>query len=80
MTPFFIIPEGDTIIHKKISEALMSLGMIRDFLFFYILHNIGYFTFQDFTQLVDGMGGHILSMLHGVICGTGKAQLHQPIR
>ena len=42
-------------------------------------HNIGYIAFQQDAQLVDGIGGHVFSVLHGVVIRLGKAHFEQSV-
>ena len=47
---------------------------------FNIFHDVGNVAFQNFTQLINSVGGNVVAAFHGIIGGTGEAELHQPIR
>ena len=48
-------------------------------LFFHIGHDVGNIAFQQPAQFIDGMGRNVLSPLHCVVIGLGKAHFEQSI-
>lgn len=51
----------------------------RSFLFRLEFHNVGYVTFQQDAQLVDGIGGHVFSVLHGIVIRLRETHFEQSV-
>lgn len=51
----------------------------RSILFGFEFHNIGHIAFQQNTQLIDGIGGHVFPVLHGIVVRLGKPHFEQPV-
>ena len=72
--------KGRTPDKQAIKKDARQFGAAHRSIFVNVFQNIVNFAAQQLAKLVEGVGGNVVAVLHGVIVGKGKAHFSQTVR